>query len=173
SVDELYKLGWHEGMELRVNRKTLGGVFTWLNGGIYRTCAIAKKLNLTTNGNLKKLEEDINSMQTEIGREKRWEAIGQKQKEPIYDKLRDCWYPLLIGKEKVIYEFYNERLSHLDYIGNKLSLSRKVKYDETICIEKIKEFGIQIGELCIRFKTAGGRVNSTPKMNCEYSKFIQ
>jgi len=157
SVDELYKLDWSNGTVIGVNRKTLGGAFTWLNGGVYTQCTLAKELNLSTNDNLQKLQEDINSIQNKIGKEKRWKEIGQEQKEPIFEKLYDCWSALLVGREKDIYDLYNARLSHLDYIGNKLSLSKlkKIKYDENICIKKNKDYRIQVGALCIRFKAAG------------------
>jgi hypothetical protein len=159
---------WDNGTQLTINRKTNKGSFTWLNGGIGSTCSLSKYLlSNTEKCVLKKLLNELKSIKDDIGIDKNWKDI-KIQKIKCIEIIYKIWSKILKNKECKFYKFYNERLSDLDLIGNTLSISYKKKYNKNIKIEKDKDNNIKIGDLKIRFKAEGSKVNSSFKMNFEY-----
>ena len=167
---------------ITINRKTEKGKFTWFNGGTNITSILYKFLELHDKKNFKECFEQVNNIKKKyieevnikekyIDKDKiTWDDIGQEKKQDIFEKIQILWFENIKDNEEKFYNFYNERFSDFNYIGDKLIVAYKKKliYDKTVKVKKIGKNKLEIGELIIRFKSESRKIKSSIKMNCEY-----
>lgn len=157
---------------ITINRKTEKGNFTWFNGGTNITSILYNFLELDDKKNFKECFEQVNNIKKKyIDKDKiTWDDIGQEKKLDIFEPIQILWFKNIKDNEEKLYNFYNERFSDFNYIGDKLIVAYKKKliYNKTIKVKKIGKNKLEIGKLIIRFKSESKKIKSSIKMNCEY-----
>ena len=70
----------------------------------------------------------------------------------------------------MLYKWFNERLSELKYIGNRLVIVKQFQINKNIAINYKGEDSIIVGDFILRFKASGGKVKSCWKINYELNR---
>lgn len=164
---------YKKGGLLQVNCKTVAGQSTWFNGGTTTDCTMSKFIcerssdRINIRFKIEQATSKISEIKNELGVQKKWSECGHYNKDEIHQELLNTWAYILTDNERLLYDLYNYRLSELDFIGEKISLSNKKEYPPNMKVS-IRNHTLVIGDLIIRFKARGSSVNDNWKMNCGY-----
>ena len=163
------------GDKLEVSLKTEKGDFTIANGGTSLRSDIFKDMISPNNSIIKKkfkeTQDKIKEHRETIGKNKKWNEVGQYKKLPIKEELIEFFLDLFKNPEncKKLYEWLNSRQSDLKCVGGKLVIPEK-KIMEPLCEGKrFENNSVIVGHYKLRFKSSGGKVTSSWKINYELS----
>ena len=167
-----YKLG----AELTVSLKTKKGNFTIANGGTGLDSSLFKYMILPHHTNaineIKRRKLEIRQYQEELGKDKRWEDVGQSKKKYIKNQLVELLWLLFNVppyREK-LYEWLSERQSDLKCVGDKLYVPEKIILPELCEPEYCGDDSVIVGCYKLRVKAAGGKVGTSWKINYQINQ---
>lgn len=167
-----YKLG----DELTVSLKTKKGNFTIANGGTGLDSSLFKRMILPHHTNaineIKRRKLEIREYQEELGKDKRWEDVGQDEKLVIKHTLQDLLWLLFNVPQyrEKLYKWLSERQSDLKCVGDRLYVPEKIILPELCEPKKWGDDTVIVGHYKLRVKAAGGKVCTSWKINYQINQ---
>lgn len=181
-------VGYEINAEVNVSLKTIGGDFTAANLGTSPAAQIFQKhilLSAEEKELMKNCDEQVKAIKHDIIKHdtikcdtvkyERWQQLplkGKREKEQIKTLYMNLWLRLINSPERVddLYRFINERTSPLKLRGTELikTVPYTILPEEKI-VKKIeaRSGSLQVGDFALRFKSAGGLIMSSWKINLE------
>lgn len=165
-----------EGSLLTISLKTKGGNFTIANGGTELGSVLFDSMIPKKNTELRKefnmMLSNIKAYKKELGKNKRWDDIGQSKKKYIKETLCDFYFELFQIREYAnkLYEWLGERTADLKCVGNKIFIPEEKNLQETYKVKRDGDDSIIVGHYKLRVKAGGGRVDSSWKINYEFNQ---
>ena len=164
------------GDELTVSLKTDKGDFTIANGGTGLGADLFKYMispnHIVARKEFQRRKLEIKQYQKEIGKDKRWEDVGQDKKLYIKQLLIELIWLLFNVPlyRKKLYEWLDTRQSDLKCVGNRLFIPEKKILPE-LCEPKFYgDDSVIMGHYKLRVKAAGGKVCTSWKINYQFNQ---
>ena len=162
--------------ELTVSLKTDKGDFTIANGGTGLSADLFKYMispnHTTAIKEFQRRKLEIKQYQEELGKNNRWEHVGQSKKLYIKQQLVELFWILFNVPlyRKKLYEWLGERQSDLKCVGDKLFVPEKKILPE-LCEPKFcGDDTVIVGHYKLRVKAAGGKVGTSWKINYQINQ---
>lgn len=169
-------LNKNKGDYITISLKTEGGNFTIANGGTGLQSKLFKYMIPSKNSEIreecKTMFLKIKNYKNSIGKDKRWQDIGQEKKLHIKQILCEFYCKLFQNLEycKKLYEWLDNRKSDLKCIGDEIFIPEK-KILPKLCKPKCSgDDTIIVGHYKMRVKAEGGKVSSSWKINYEINQ---
>lgn len=169
-------LNVNNGDKLRFSLKTKGGNFTIANGGTGLRSELFKymisKEDTEVRKEFKLMLLKIKEYKNKLGKDNRWEDIGQEKKIYIKQILCEFYSRLFYNVEycKKLYEWLNNRKSELKCVDDKIFIPEKNVLPDLCKPEYIGDDTVIVGHYKLRVKAESGKVRSSWKINYEINQ---